>query len=252
MVVEVVYNKMCMKLKGSLFIFLSLFLVVSIHGQETAESHLMDVRQVAEEQYGPLAELINGEKYNYPYRLDSGDPFFESGASDIASVQINGHMYDDQKIKYDIYNQLMVLEFTYSSGARESIVLRNEWLDFVLIGNRYFRLFPKEDGSPRFGQVINNGKYSCIYFWEKRYLPNLTDGAKHYAFSTPIRHAYVVVADQFISYKSKRSFLKCFPKPNKSTIKQHMKESRIRFRKVTDMEMSSLMNFINNIPENED
>ncbi len=31
-----------------------------------------------------------------------------------------------------------------------------------------------------------------------------------------------------------------------------MKEHRIRFRKVTDMEMSSLMNFINNIPENED
>ena len=252
MMIEVVYNKMCMGLKGSLFSFLFLFLVVSIYGQDTAESHYMDVRQLAEEQYGPRAELINGEKYNYPYRSDSGDPFFESGASDIATVQINGRMYDDQKIKYDIYNQLMVLEFTYSSGARESIVLRNEWLDFVLIGNRHFSLFPKEDGSPRFGQVITKGRYSCIYFWEKRYLPNLSYGAKHYAFSTPIRHAYVVVAEQFISYKSKRSFLKCFPKPNKPTIKQHMKEYRIRFRKVTDKEMNSLMTFINNIPGNED
>jgi hypothetical protein len=246
-----VYRKMYHGLKGLEFIFL-MFLIGSLQAQNEAEPPYQDVKQDAEERYGPEAELINGEKYNYPYRSDSGDPFFESGASDIAAVQINGRMYDDQKIKYDIYNQLMVLEYTNSSGAPESIVLRNEWLDFVLIGDRRFRLFPEEDGSPRFGQVINDGAYSCVYFWEKRYIPNLSNVEKQYSFSTPIRHAYVVVQEQFTSYKSKGSFLKCFPKPLKPTIKQYMKEHRIRFRKAADVEMNSLMRFINNIPGNEE
>ena len=233
--------------RGMIFI-LFLSLVFSLHAQDSSGELYLDVKNDAEERYGPMTELINGEKYNYTYRASGGDPFFDSDPSEKADVQINGRMYEDQKVKYDIYNQMMVLEFASWSGAPESIVLRNEWLDFVLIGDRHFRQYPEEDGSPRFGQVIFEGGVSCIYFWEKRYLPNLEAGGKGYFFSEPIRKSYVVEEDLFTPFKSKRSFLKCFPKQEKASIKQYMKEHRIRFGKADDLDMASLMKFINQIP----
>jgi hypothetical protein len=227
-------------------------LIPSLQSQDPSEQSYLDVKENAEERYGPIAELVNGEKYNFTYRASGGDPFFETDVSDKAVVQINGRIYTDQNVRYDIYNQLMVLEFASGSGATESVVLKNEWLDYVLIGDRLFRQFPEDDGSPRFAQVINEGRYSCIYFWEKRYLPNLDAGGKSYYFSEPIRRSYVVEAGIVTPFNSKRSFLKCFPKQNKPAIKQKIKEQRIRFRKAGDKEMALLMKFINQIPGNED
>lgn len=229
--------------------FLTLF--VPLRAQDTIYTNYLIVKNEAEERYGPLGDLINGEKYNYTYRAAGGDPFFESDVTEKAAIQINGRMYEDQKVKYDIYNQLMVLEFISSSGAPESVVLRNEWLDFVMIGDRCFRQFPKDDGSPRFGQVIWEGEASCIYFWKKIYLLNLDAGGKNYDFSDPIRSSYVVKEGIFTLYKSKRSFLKCFAKQVKPAIKQYLKDHRIRIKKADDMEIASLMKFINQIPGND-
>ena len=245
------YMIRCSGKQRAMSLLLFLTLVLSLQAQDDSNPLYLDVKEDAENRYGPMAELINGEKYNYTYRFSGGNPFFESDLSDKASIQINGRMYKDQKVRYDIYKQLMVLEFVNRSGAPESVVLRNEWLDFVLIGNSYFREFPEEDGSPRFGQVIYEGEFSCIYFWEKRYIPNLDAGGKSYYFSEPIRRSYVVEKGLFTPFKSKRSFLKCFPKQHKADIRLYMKERRIRFRKADDMEMASIMKFINQIPGNE-
>ncbi len=106
-----------MELKGSFVHILSLFLVVSIQAQETAESHLPGCQTGCGGTIWARGRINQRGKIQLSIQVDSGDPFFESGASDIASVQINGHMYDDQKIKYDIYNQLMVLELYLQFGC---------------------------------------------------------------------------------------------------------------------------------------
>ncbi len=246
-----IYNCMFRVLVGSLS-FILLFQFCDLHSQETSDVSYLEIRDDAEEKYGPSTNLLNGVKYHYPYRSARGNPFFEVQGEQDASIQINGRLYEKQKIKYDIYNQFIVLDFLNSSGAPGSIVLSNEWLDYLVIGGCQFKKFSDENGSERFGQVIFEGNFGCVYFWEKEYSPNLHDGERHYQFSDPIRHPCIVIQEQFYPYSGKRSFLKCFPEQNQLQIKSYLKEKRIRIRKSTDLEMQSLMGYINQLSEHED
>ena len=220
--------------------------------QDTANLNYLEIREDAEERYGPSADLFNGEKYYYPYRSAGGDPFFEVHNDHNASALIKGKLYENQTIRFDIYNQLMVLDFMDRSGAPGSIVLRNEWLDYIILGGYLFKKFPDQNGFKRFGQVIYEGNYSCVYFWEKSYSPDLHDGEKYYQFSEPIRQSLLVVDDRFYPYAGKRSFLTCFPGQNQLQIKTYLKEKRIRIRKATDLEMQSLMEYLNQLSDHED
>ena len=178
-----------------------LFQLSPLLAQEISDLSFLEIKEDADERYGPSTDLLNGEKYHYPYRSARGNPFFEVQGEPDASIQINGILYENQKIKYDIYNQLIVLDFLDRSGAPGSIVLRNKWLDYFIIDGYRFKKFPDEKGSERFGQVIFEGNFSCVYFWEKKYSPDLQNGDKHYRFSDPIRQPYIVVQEQLLIQK---------------------------------------------------
>lgn len=201
----------------------------------------------AENKYGPLAGLINGEKYYYPYQSDIGDPFYRVGEGLGVQLRIKGQDYEDQNIRYDICNNIVILDYTALSGAAASIVLSNEWLDQFYIGGRLFRKYQDEGGEERFGQLIYEGEVSCVYFWEKEHTLDLQNGQNRYKFSDPVRNASLVTASNTIRYKGKGSFMKCFPKSQKAEIKSYLREHKMKFRKSGDREMKLLFVFINQL-----
>lgn len=204
-----------------------------------------EISEYAEEQYGPATTLINGEKYYYPYRMASGDPFLEHNENELASVRIQGKLYNDQVIQYDIYNQLVVLEFIGLTGALRSIILRTELLDQFTLGKKVFRKYPAEDGSERFLQVLYEGKVSCYYFWKKRYTPDPKVGVYRYSFSEAIRQSFLTIHGEDYPFKGRRSFLQCLPGADRPTIKTYIQKNRIRIRKASDPEMHRLLEYIN-------
>ncbi|MCK4751565.1 MAG: hypothetical protein KAT15_31120 [Bacteroidales bacterium] len=216
-----------------------------LHAQDTSAISFPEIRDYIEELYGPSADLINGEKYHYPYSYSKGDPFLNLPGNHDASIQIKGKVYEKQEIKYDIYNHLVVLEINEKNGVSGSIVLRNEWLDQLILGGFQFKKFPDEFGVERFGQVIFEGKTTCFYFWKKRYMLDIMVGENHYSFSDPIRQPFIMVNGHAYPYTGMRSFLKCFSRQDQLNIRTYLKENRIRFRKATDQEMQSLMEYIN-------
>jgi len=241
----------CKALGGGLF-FLMLLLVSPVLAQDVPDFSFLEISEDANARYGPSADLLNGEKYYYPYLSAAGNPFFEVKGDQDASLQIDGKLYENQKIRYDIYNQLMVLDYKDRSGAPGSIVLRNEWLDYLIIDGYQFKKYPDENGLEQFGQVIHEGQFSCVYFWKKEYSPDFQQGEKTYRFSDPHLHSNIVVQEHFYPYSGKSKFLKCFPKQYQGKIKTYLKERRIRIRKVKNPEMKLLMVFINQLSDHED
>lgn len=231
--------------KKLIYGMLLLLLFSPLKSQEPVQASQTEIREDAEKKYGPIAELINGEKYYYPYWADTGDPFFLSAGSVDATIVIRGKVFENRKIRYDICNQIIILDYTDVSGASASISLRNEWVDRFLIGDMVFKKYPDEDGSDQFAQLIFEGEISCVYFWEKLYVPNLRDGEMHYKFSDPIRNASLIRGGETSPYKGKKSFLKLFPKAEQGGIKAYLKEMDIKFKKAGDDEMKLLMEFIN-------
>jgi hypothetical protein len=219
--------------------------------QEAFDQSILEIREHAEDKYGPDMVLISGEKYHYPYRAALGNPFLTPSGTDNASVQVNGVVYENQHLKYDIYNQLIVLEFTDMTGASRSIILRAELLDQFILDDRLFKKYPQEGRAKRFGQVVYEGEISCFYFWKKRYSVDSKVGQNQYSFSDPIRQSYLMTDGQVILYKGKRSFLNCFPAQERVQIKVFMKKNRIRIRKESDADMRLLLEHINQIRQDE-
>jgi hypothetical protein len=216
-----------------------------LQAQSGIDPSLQEIREEAERRYLPSDELMNGEKYNYAYRSDDGTPFLEIPGDPPASVQISGKRYVDQRITYDIFNQVMVLKYTDLSGARGSLVLQHERVGEVEIGAYRFRWFENIEGTGRYGQVIGRGKYQIVFFWEKQYLPDLQNGNNHYFFSEPVRRGYLLQDGQMCPFKNKRSLVKCFPDPLRDPVKTYLKTNRIRVGKATPEEVGGLMDTIN-------
>ncbi len=231
--------------KKLIYALLLLLLFSPLKSQGEGQPSFDEIKADAEKKYGPIADLINGEKYYYPYWADSGDPFFLPGESKGVSIVVRGKLFEDRNIRYDICNQFIVLDYTDLSGASASIALRNEWVDEFHIGDRLFKKYPNEDGVLQFAQLIYEGEQSCVYFWEKLYTPNLQNGEKHYKFSDPVRHACIISEGKTRPYKSKKSFLKCFQKAQQAGIKSYLKEKGVKFKKASDGEMKDVMEFIN-------
>lgn len=224
----------------------------ALSSQSQSASSFNGIRETTERQYGPDLDLLNGRKYNFTYRSARGNPFFEAPGADSAAIQIKGKLYENQRIRFDIYQQLLILDFTDLSGGNSSIVLNDDVVDHFTLGKVHFRKFSDKNGLKRFGQVVYLDSISCVYFWKKKYLSELKDEQKNYRFSGPLRDAVIISNGQVRAYKNKSSFLKCFGQEDRKKIKLFMREELIKPRKANELEMQRLMKYINHLSAHED
>jgi hypothetical protein len=216
-----------------------------LRAQSGVDSSYREIREEADSRYVPSDLLLNGEKYNYTYLSDDGTPFFEVPGDPPASVRYEGKNYSGQQIRYDIYNQLMVLEFTDISGAKGSLVLQHERLGEVEIGTYRFRWFPDDAGAGRYGQVIGEGPFQAVLFWEKQYLPDMENGKENYFFTDPVYKAFLRHDGQMCPFRRNRSLVRCFPDPLKDPVKLYLKKQHIRIRKAAPEGIRDLLNHLN-------
>lgn len=229
------------------FTFLILMVLLGIAGGRAYGQSLSDYLAECERKYGSDADLVNGEKYFYPYSSSDGDPFFFSG-SESSKIRINGKEFEGQSLRYDIYNHLLVLDYEDVYGGTTSLVLRNEWVESFSFGSSQFKGVTGPEGELNFFQVIMDSRISCLYRWSKEYQLNLNSGVQNYYFTEPQKEAFLFIADEFYPYKSTRSFLKAFNEKQQKAIKLFIRQAKIKVKNSTDSQMRHLIEYCNSLP----
>lgn len=199
--------------------------------------------------YGSDADLVNGEKYYYPYSRTEGTPFLYN-ESQTAELRIKGKDFPGQKVKYDIYNQQLVLEYTDSYGSLNNLVLRIEWVEHVDFERTLFKKMKGPQGWDTYLQQIYEGSLSCYYQWTKLYQLNLNTGTQSYYFTDPVRSSYLYKDGTFIDYRNNRTFLKAFEKTGRKKIKQYLKKNKLKVNRASDILMAGIIEYCETI-ENE-
>lgn len=235
---------MCMKRKLTFLIFMVL---LALAGPAGYGQSLSDYLAECEKKYGSDADLVNGEKYFYPYSKTEGDPFFFSG-SEPSKIRIKGKDFEEQSLRYDIYNHLLVLDYEDVYGGTTSLVLRKEWVESFSFGSIQFKGIAGPEGEFIFYQVIMEGRVTCLYRWTKDYQLNLSSGEQNYYFTEPQKEAFLYIGDQFYPFKSTRSFLKAFDEEQQKSIKQFIREAKITVKNVPDSQMRHLIEYCNSLP----
>ena len=196
--------------------------------------------------YGPDYNLINGIKYLYLYSDIEGHPFLGENRFYIGSLVIADREYRDVYLKYDLYNQNMILQFNPFSGGTDQILLKNEDIHEFKIDGKLFRKYSFPEISTRFYQVVTSGKIYCLYYWEK--ILNYSTLSSYY-FTTQKKVSYIVKNGKPYRFKSKKQFRKLFPVQHQKEIKQFIRSNKFGLKNETDGNMRRLLEFGNQLTE---
>lgn len=217
---------------------------------QAQQQSITEYLEECERKYGSDAKLVNGEKYYYPYGKAGGDPFFFSEARE-AVVKVHEKEFPGQMVKYDVFNQQVILDFDDIYGGVTSLVLRNEWVESFRFETILFKRMAGPEGELAYFQVVVEGPITCVYSWKKDYLLNLNSGVQNYYFTEPSKESFLVIDQSFYPYRNNRTFLKAFDSAQQKSIKQFMRQSKVRVNKSPEWQMRHLIEYCNSL-SNED
>ena len=102
--------------------------------QQSFSDYLAEV----ERKYGNDVKLVNGEKYFYPYTRSDGNPFLFSEPRPVV-IRVHEKEFAGQLVRYDIFNQQVILDFKDIYGGTSSLVLQEEWVESFSFESHFFR-----------------------------------------------------------------------------------------------------------------
>lgn len=228
---------------------LTITVLVALLGLSTLYSQqrsITDYLAECESKYGSDADLVNGEKYFYPYRQALGDPFLYTETRS-ALITIQGKEFEAVQLRYDIFNQKLVLDYKDIYGSTSSLVLRNEWVESFDFDDQFFVNIPGPDGEPGFFQQVTDGPIACLYTWSKKYLLNLTSGVQNYYFTDASRDSFLLLDGEFYPYRNNKTFLKTFDTETQKLVKQFMRQSKVKVQHAPDSQIRHLVEYCNSL-----
>jgi hypothetical protein len=192
--------------------------------------------------------LINGKLYSFtlPPKVE-GHQYLWSNEFATGSITLKEQVYENQLLRYDIYNQLLTLKFTNQFGSEKIIVVSDAWLSNFTMGNKTFALVTMNDGKKRICQTIGRGDARVLYVWKKQLKLDGTSGQNQYRFSKPLREKYLQINGINYSYRWNKSFARSFGENHSSEILKYIRHHKIKVNKASDSEMETLMDFCNSI-----
>ena len=220
--------------------------LLGLSGLYAQQTSITDYLAECERKYGSDADLVNGEKYYYPYKQSLGDPFFFTNPRS-AVIKIHDKEFAGQQLRYDVFNQKLILDFQDIYGAASSLVLRKEWVETFAFEQQEFIRMKGPEGEPGIFQLVTGGSITCVYKWSKDQLLNLTSGVQSYYFTEPTKESYLVIEGQFYPYKSNRAFLKAFDPELQKSVKQFMKQAKVKVNKAPDSQIRHLIEYCNSL-----
>ncbi|OFY70135.1 MAG: hypothetical protein A2Y71_12340 [Bacteroidetes bacterium RBG_13_42_15] len=108
-------------------------------------------------------ELVNGIFYENPYWKALGHPFLLENQFYTGTLVYHGKRYDHVEMKYDIYEQKMLINYQFND-KQLNILLLNEFISEFSFNGKMFGFFSFSEMKPAFFQVIAGGNdLKCLY-----------------------------------------------------------------------------------------
>ena len=202
-----------------------------------------ELYQSVQKKFGVDQELTNGIFYEDQFREAIGHPFLFDNDFHNGYLIFRNKKYDYVKIKYDIYEQHLVLYYAFF-GSYVWIIPPNEFVSEFSIDGRVFRRFSFEGKNAAYNQVIYDcDKLKCIYSWSKKRYDSAHKGMfNSYKFTDSRLKAFLFQENTWFEFHNNRSFIRLFPAESRIRIKKYIKQNKIKVTQ-NDATMQKLLNF---------
>jgi hypothetical protein len=238
----------CINLQVLAFIILAATHCI-LNAQHTDKNIIVQLNSLVTESYGPDQHLINGiESVNLHLRSE-GHKFLGEDKYYPGRVVIDGQVYHDVSLKYDIFNQRLLLLVQHQSAGPKQIILNNLRINEFEINGRTFRKYTFPGSGTRFYQVMGSDEMACLYHFSKLENLNPVDRYTLSRFTDERKKSYLYWHTDLHEFKSARLFVRIFP-DHQPEIKAFIRKNNFRFRNINDSQMLSLISYCNSLREN--
>ena len=196
--------------------------------------------QAVDRAYGLDQELINGTQYYNRYLMARGNPYFMDGSFQKGMVSVNGSVYPDVNLQYDIYSQHLELRYESFSGANNHLVMVTGHLDSFRIGTLRFERLELE-GEMRICQVIRTEPFTCYIHWTKQLFPASNIPAYSSQFTDSHCSYLLEMEGTRHRFRNRRTFVSLFPQVPGKEIRKLLRKHGVSFRRNTPGTLSPMM-----------
>jgi hypothetical protein len=230
------------------FIYLLLINLQSFNAQSTdlGDSTFLKWKLFFNQSYGTDYNLVNGIRYLNLYPSAEGHPFLGEDRFYNGKLVVNNKVYQDVEIKYDIYNQEIILQYPYFSGSTDKIVLVEEFIDEFEMDGKLFRKYTFPETAPRFYQVVFQGNISCLYYWKKDLLKG-SSAQSFYKYAPEKKIPYLVIDEKLCFFRGRKSFVELLPSKYQKEIRLYLRSNNIWLRDANELTIQQLLNHCNKL-----
>ncbi|MEN8201089.1 MAG: hypothetical protein ABFS28_00740 [Bacteroidota bacterium] len=205
------------------------FFSLPTYGQTSSDDRVAYANLIRKE-YGLNHELINGEQYYNRYSRTKGHPYFLDERYRTGSLTLEGRVYEELGLRFDIHSQHVELQYRNFSGGDNQIITVADNVDAFTIGKYQFRKLELEHGPEKFYQVLSTDCFTCYILWKKDLLP--LNGSFTYIeqFSTAKRSLWLDLNGELHAFHSRKDFSGLFPEEYHKEIKRFLSKNQFKFR----------------------
>ena len=198
--------------------------------------------------YGLDQELINGFQFYTRDAQYKGNPYFPDDIFHLGSVTLRGVRYDSVQLKYDIFNQHLILAYTDFQERYNQLIINEIQVDSFCLGIHNFQTLGLAGQKERFYQLISSGSVSCYIQWRREIhtLDYDYDFKYTHEYSSPIGTYYIRYGEQIQAFTNRNSFILVFPESQQREIKKYFRKQHLIFREAGPLEIQNLLNFVSN------
>jgi hypothetical protein len=145
-------------------------------------------------------------------------------------------------LKYDIYNQQVILLFQQGEQGEKEIIVNKLRLDEFHLGEKVFRKFAIPGNDTLICQIYKGEALTLLYHRKKTLIPRIRDSNVTSEFRTVKHRSFVQLPSGLFEFTSARSLGKLLPE-YKSDLRRFMRKEIIRPGFATDLQIRKLHAF---------
>lgn len=196
--------------------------------------------------------LVNGRIYRKFKSNAQGDPFLFSTEWCPATIYIINKEFTGRLVKYDIYQDALVLRIHNETANYNQITLNDSFIDsFTMADNRKFvhrRNLNLPGLNVSYVEMIFSGEISMIRTYKKSFVEIYNNFTPQGTYGDTNTKEYLVVGNSLKEVSNKRTFLNTFNE-YKGNIRKYMRKNKIIYRKASTKELINLMKYCNALVE---
>jgi hypothetical protein len=225
----------------TVFLVMAFILLPMRAGAQTPEQ-FSQVMNRMNQSYGSDYNLLNGRQYYLVYSSDS-EPYLISGQSQPGRLVIRGVVYDGVPINYDLYQQVVILQFIGLGGEIRYLALNRELVDEFVLNGQLFRKVSFDGVEESYAQVIPAGTLRFLITYKKDLNFSPSALATPYHYSKTKKRIFLQSSGSMDPVGSRSSFLGHFNESERPRVKQYMKNERIRIHRASDSQLQALLEY---------